>query len=487
MSVSFNQIPSAVRVPLAYVEFDNSKATSGTPSALHKVLMLGQKLPTGSAKAGEALRVQSYSHAKTLFGRGSMLAEMVRVFKAHNSTQDLWVLPLDDAESGAKAVGKIQLKGEASATGVLSLMIAGNNYKQSVTSGDTAETVAAKLQKLIAADGDVVVTSEVAGDTITVTARFAGECGNDIDIRCNYYTGEAFPDGMTAVITPMSGGSVNPDMATAIAGFGAEWWNYVINPFTDTESLNALRTELVNRWGPLKQIDGICFMAKRGSHAQVTTFAENRNDYLFSCMATNETPQPAYEWAAAYCAVSAASLNTDPAMPLQTLVMDLLPPAKSVQWDWTARNTLLYSGVSTYSVNSGDQPQIETAITMYRKNAFGDNDESYLYVETIATLSYIRYAIRTRITSKYPRYKLANDGTRFAPGQKVVTPKIIRAELLALFTELEEKAIVEDYDSYQETLIVERDSDNTQRVNVLSNENTVNQFRIYAHAIQFVL
>ena len=108
-------------------------------------------------------------------------------------------------------------------------------------------------------------------------------------------------------------------------------------------------------------------------------------------------------------------------------------------------------------------------------------------METIATLSYIRYAIRTRITSKYPRYKLANDGTRFAPGQKVVTPKIIRAELLALFTELEEKAIVEDYDSYQETLIVERDSDNTQRVNVLSNENTVNQFRIYAHAIQFVL
>ncbi|WP_227718400.1 phage tail sheath C-terminal domain-containing protein [Pasteurella multocida] len=38
-------------------------------------------------------------------------------------------------------------------------------------------------------------------------------------------------------------------------------------------------------------------------------------------------------------------------------------------------------------------------------------------METIATLSYIRYAIRTRITQKYPRHKLANDGTRVAPGQ----------------------------------------------------------------------
>ncbi|WP_044469798.1 phage tail sheath subtilisin-like domain-containing protein [Mannheimia massilioguelmaensis] len=487
MSVSFNQIPSAVRVPLAYIEFDNTKAVSGTPSTLHKVLMLGQKLATGSAEAGQAVRVLNHSQAKQLFGRGSMLAEMVRVFKAHNSTQDLWVLPLDDAESSAKATGTIKITGTATATGVFNLMIAGNSYQQSVAIGDTAAQVATKLQKLIAADLDNVVESQVSDSTITLKARFNGECGNDIDIRCNYYTGETYPEGMTATITAMSGGSVNPDMADAITGFGAEWWNYVINPFTDTASLNALRTELVKRWGPTQQIDGICFMAKRGSHAQVTTFAEERNDYLFSCMPTNTVPQPAYVWASAYCAVASASLNTDPAMPLQTLVMDLLPPAKSAQWDWTARNTLLYSGLSSYSVNSGGQPQIETAISMYRKNAFGDTDESYLYVETIATLSKIRYAYRTRITSKYPRYKLANDGTRVAPGQKVVTPSIIRAELLSLYTELEYDGLVENFDNYKNSLIVERDTNNTQRINVLSNDDTVNQFRVYAHAVQFIL
>ncbi|WP_227718402.1 hypothetical protein [Pasteurella multocida] len=41
MAISFNHIPSAIRVPLTYIEFDNSKAVSGTPSALQKVLMLG--------------------------------------------------------------------------------------------------------------------------------------------------------------------------------------------------------------------------------------------------------------------------------------------------------------------------------------------------------------------------------------------------------------------------------------------------------------
>ncbi|RRN04683.1 phage tail protein [Bibersteinia trehalosi] len=487
MAISYNDIPSALRVPLAYIEFDNSKAVSGTPSALHKVLMLGTTLPTGTATAGQAVRVTAYSQAKILFGAGSQLAEMVKTFKAHNNSLDLWCLPLAEAESGANATGSVQIEGTATQSGTLSLMIAGKNYKQAVLSGDTANVIATKLHKLITTDLDLPISAEIAGDTLTFTCRWKGETGNDIDVRCNYYSGETLPAGITVNITPMQSGSVNPNMSDAISGFGAEWWNYVINPFTDTESLNLLRTELVTRWGPMQQIDGICFMAKRGTHGTVTTFAEQRNDYLFSTLPTNNVPQPAYIWAAAYAAVVSGSLTIDPARPVQTLVMDLLPPEMSERWDLPERNTLLYSGLSTYTVNSGNQPQIETAITMYRKNAFGDNDESYLYVETIATLSRIRYAIRTRITLKYPRHKLANDGTRIGPGQAIVTPKIIRNELLALFTELESAGLVEDFEQFKETLLVERDTNNPCRINVLSGENLVNQFRIYAHAIQFIL
>ncbi|HDR1810473.1 TPA: phage tail sheath subtilisin-like domain-containing protein [Pasteurella multocida] len=490
MAISYNEIPNAIRVPLAYIEFDNSKATSGTPAMLHKVLMLGTKLASGSATTGQAVRVLNVSQAKQLFGRGSQLARMVEVFKKHNTMLDLWVLPLDENSSGAKATGKIKLVGTATGSGVLNVMIAGVNFKQAVNIGDTAQALATKLQKLIATNHDIVVTAEVDPshqDTVNITARFKGECGNDIDIRTNYYTGETFPAGISAQITKMAGGSVNPDMATAITGFGAEWWNYLVNPFTDTESLNDLRTELVKRWGPMQQIDGLCFMAKGGTHAQASTFAEQRNDYLFSVLATNNTPQPAYEWACAYCAVVAGSLSIDPARPVQTLVLDLLPPLMSERWDLPARNTLLYSGLSTYTVNANNQPQLETAITMYRKNAFGEMDESYLYIETIATLSYIRYAIRQRITSKYPRHKLADDGIRVSPGQAIVTPKVIRNELLALFTELEFKGLVEDFDSFSNELIVERDQDNKCRLNVLSSENLVNQFRVYAHAIQYRL
>ena len=114
-------------------------------------------------------------------------------------------------------------------------------------------------------------------------------------------------------------------------------------------------------------------------------------------------------------------------------------------------------------------------------------DASYLDVTTPATLGYIRYATRARITQKFPRHKLANDGTAFGPGQAIVTPGIIRAELLALFRELELQGLVEDFDQYKADLIVERNANDPNRIDVLSPPNLVNQLRVFAEQIQFIV
>ena len=151
------------------------------------------------------------------------------------------------------------------------------------------------------------------------------------------------------------------------------------------------------------------------------------------------------------------------------------------------RNLLLYDGLATFFVDSGGVVRIERAITTYQKNVYGLADPSYLDVNTPATLSYLRYSTRARITQKFPRHKLADDGTRFGPGQAIVTPSIIRAELLALFRELEEKGLVENFDQYKADLIVERDADDRNRLNVLSPPDLINQLRIFAEQIQFIL
>ncbi len=67
----------------------------------------------------------------------------------------------------------------------------------------------------------------------------------------------------------------------------------IIAPFTDTKSLNTLRDELLNRWGPLKMMEAQLWTAFRGTHGETGTFGETRNDWLISCIGTNLSPHPA--------------------------------------------------------------------------------------------------------------------------------------------------------------------------------------------------
>ena len=89
--------------------------------------------------------------------------------------------------------------------------------------------------------------------------------------------------------------------------------------------------------------------------------------------------------------------------------------------------------------------------------------------------------------SKYSRHKLANDGTRFGPGQQVITPKIGRAEAVALFAEWEDAAWVEGLEQFKRDLIVERNAADPNRLDFLLPPDLINQLRVVGCQIQFLL
>ncbi|WP_241085734.1 phage tail sheath subtilisin-like domain-containing protein [Candidatus Vondammii sp. HM_W22] len=486
MSISMNQIPTNVRVPLVYIEFDNSRAVQGTPAISHQLLVFGQRLAVGSVAADVPTRITSDAQAED----GSMLAEMLLALRQANRYTETWAIALDDDGAAAAATGNIDTSGTATRSGTLNACIGGKRVRVGISSGDTGEAVATALATAINADTTLPVTAQINSEAtqVDLTARNKGEAANDIDLRVNYYQGERTPSSITVVITDMSGGTANPDIADGIAAMGDEWWNSLVMPYTDTANLDTLQMKLADRWEPLRMIDGIAYSAHKGTHGTTGTFGGGRNDHLVSCLGTGASPTPPWIWAAVYAGVAAFSITNDPARPLQTLVLDgILPPVVEDRWTMEERNLLLYDGISTYSVTRDGKVQIERAITTYQTNRYGVADPSYLDVTTPATLGYIRFATRARITQKFPRHKLADDGTRFGPGQAIVTPSIIRAELLALFRELEEKGLVENFDQYQADLIVERNADDRNRVDVMSPPDLVNQLRIFAEQIQFIV
>ena len=130
---------------------------------------------------------------------------------------------------------------------------------------------------------------------------------------------------------------------------------------------------------------------------------------------------------------------------------------------------------------------IQRAITTYQFNSFGDADSSYLDSTTLYTLAEIISRLKTAITSKYPRHKLANDGTRYGAGQAIVTPSVIKSELIAQYQKMEEEGLVENADLFAKYLIVERDANDVNRINVLLPPDLVNQLRIFALQAQFRL
>jgi phage tail sheath gpL-like len=205
-------------------------------------------------------------------------------------------------------------------------------------------------------------------------------------------------------------------------------------------------------------------------------------------MGVYDSPTPTWLWAAANAGAVANSVRADPAQPLQTVVIQgvLAPPLQS-RFLLTDRNTLLYDGISTFTVGDDGTVAIENQITTYQKNAAGNADNSYLEVETLFTLAYVLRQMKSVITSKYARSKLAANGTRFGPGANVVTPNLIRADLIAQYRTLEQQGVVQNGDAFKANLIVQQNAQNPNRVDVLWPGTLINQLRIFALLAQFRL
>lgn len=496
--MSLGSIPNDVRVPLVYIEIDNSQALSGNIAQDQQVMLFGQMIDAG-ADAGTATPLNvvevpvSESAIDSLFGVGSMMALAAKRYRKANGYTRTFALPVGDLTAGAAAVGSYTFAGPATQAGTLYLLIAGQALQVGVAAAATAATVATNVVAAITAAKNLPVTAAVDGtDTakVNITAKWKGLTGNDIDLRFNYYAGEQLPPGITITTVAMAGGSGSPDMSTVIAAMPDEWFNHLMMPFTDSASLNTLRDELLERWGPLKMIEGIAYAAFRGTYGETITFGEGRNDFLISCLGTSKSPSPTWEFAASYAGIAAYYLAIDPARPLQTLVLPgILPPAKADRFGWTERNNLLKSGIATYQIQPGDVVAIEREISMYQENAYGDPDPSYLDITTPATLGKMRYDIKVMVTNRYPRHKLADDNVlpQLDPAQPVVTPKLMEQAILEVALGWVASGLMENFDLFKETLEVTRDDSDRNRLNCVCHPDVVNQLRVFAALIQFKL
>lgn len=495
MTIPFANIPANIRVPLFYAEVDPSRAN--TASQVQRALLIGQVTSGTTLTANVPVIVGSADASRLAAGLGSVLAGMIEAWRANDPFGELWILPLADDGSAVAATGNIVFTGPTTAAGTLNLYVAGTLVAVPLASGRTAAQVATAVTAAINAVTSLPVTAAVDGSNtakVNLTARNAGPLGNDIDVRLNYRgvaAGEATPAGLSAAITAMANGATAPSLSTGLANLQDLPFDFIVNPYTDATSLAAvaaLLSDTAGRWSYTVQVYGHAFTAYRGTYGTLSSWGDALNDQHLSAIGIHDSPTPVWRWAAAYAATAAVSLRIDPGRPLQTLpVAGVLAPPVASRFSLSQRNTLLFDGISTYRVDPSGAVTIENVITTYQRNGLGQADDSYLQVETMFLLMLVLRRLSAVISTKYARVKLASNGTRPAAGSAIVTPAMIRADLIAQYRQLEAEGYVQNADAFAANLVVEKDTGNPNRVNVLWPGTLINQLRIFALLAQFRL
>ncbi|HSH72343.1 MAG TPA: phage tail sheath subtilisin-like domain-containing protein [Methylophilaceae bacterium] len=490
--VSFNTIPNNLRVPLFYAEVDNSQAGYFTQEL--RGLIIGNKLAAGTGVANTPVLVSKTDEARQLAGVGSIAAKMHELYRLNDSIGEVHLLLVDDPGAGVAATYTITVTGPATGSGTLALYVGATKLQIAVASGDSVTAIAAAIAAAINADTSLPITATAAVGVVTATSRHKGVISNDIRIQTNYRGAagsEKTPAGITVAVAAGVAGAGTPTLATALAALGDNEYDFIIHPYTDATSLDAFKTfmnDTVGRWAYNRQIYGHVYSAAADTFANLVTLGLGRNDQHHTIAGFEKgVPNPCWEYAAAYGARNAVFIKADPARPTQTgELTGILPAPINSRFILTERQSLLNAGIAT-SLIGGGTVRIERAITTYQKNSFNQGDPSYLDSETMHTLAYVIRRMRYVITQKYPRHKLGDDGQRFAAGQAIVTPKVIRGELLAEYAAMEELGIVENAKAFNANLIVERDATDPNRVNVLYPPDLVNQLRVFAALAQFRL
>lgn len=494
MTMSFNEIPDNWRVPLVYCEIDPSRAALNAAEMPYKALILGHS--ENDDQDGIPQRITSAAQAAKLFGPKSLLAAMAAAWFKANTTTEAYFLPVKKNQ-GAPAKTTITFGGTAEDGGTIYLYVGDERVSSYVPAEATGQEAAEAVYASLLSSGKYPAALAANAPEITVSAHHPGSYGNNTMVRIGFYQGEDLPAGLTvafsggqtfdgsptpdykiaaalagvvafhgendparpfqSLIIPgmlppkggafgrFSGGSGVPDIQAAFAGLGDIQYHLIVSPWTDATTLAALKEIASERWQALKEIPTQIIGAVAGSHTALGELGHRHNSPHLTIMGTGG-PFTAQE-----------------------------------------NNLLLYDGVSTYFVNADGACEIQRLITTYKENVWGAEDNSYLDLNTVLTLSYLRRSYRVWMAKRFPRHKLTSDGSNFGYGQAMATPRMIKSETMAWFESMALLGLVENADQFRSELKVERDPNNHCRVNVYLPPDLVNQLRILATQMAFIV
>lgn len=448
-------------------KFDASKAIRGLTGMPRAVLLIGQAASVQAAKnAGKRLRVTTESDALAAFGEGSMLMAMWRAAKQNIGLgMPLDAIVLADDATALAAKGSVSITVDGShASGELPLYIGGTRIRIGVAVNDTVATVRTKLINAINADETLPIRASADADIeskIVLTCNWAGATGNFIDLRTQFTSEDVIPQGVSIVVTAMSGGAVEPDITPAIAAMQGYRATEIAMPYSDSTNVGILEVELAKRWDYDNMQDTQAVIVKRGTEGELSSWLATRNSHQMHTICVTKDRTSPWETAAMVAAAIESHCDIDPAVPFTGLTLVGYKAAAQLDdFEAEQKNNLLLDGGSALEITSDGTANLLRVVTNYTTHATGARDTSWRNLNWVKTLSYYRWYTVYVFQTKYRGYKLVQYLVDPLPGQKVMSKELATDVMLRNYEEFIDAGLFQNMDYYKQVLLVEIDGTN---------------------------
>jgi len=412
MSITFNLVPSNAAASAVYVEQEAVKRGTGSPVIPHKILVFGQYNVGKSPTDNVAQLILNKTDAWDRYGRGSLLSAMIEKCLDESGGVPVYAMPLADA--GTAATGTLVFTDTATAAGTLAVYIGGKKVSIAVAKDDAHTVVSAAIAAAINADLDLPVTAADVAGTVTLTVRWEGEAGNQIQLELNRADADETPAGLTVVVTDIGdavAGADNPVLTTAITNLLADdkWFTEIAMPYIDATSLTAMEAAGVNAADPAKKQLFAAFYGYTGTVSAFITALDSRNSEWTTYMPVPGSPTAAYMIAAASTAIFARYQQANPGRPIKTLI---LPGVIAGNESMKDNNDTIVRAGGSWTVNQADGTvTIGDAVTTRTKTAAGADTTDWRFTIIIGNIQFKIYALDVTFTaSPFDRAVVLADG-----------------------------------------------------------------------------
>tara|TARA_R110002126_G_scaffold88809_1_gene212626 strand:- start:1701 stop:3230 length:1530 start_codon:yes stop_codon:yes gene_type:complete len=479
-AISSNRVSKIVGYKIIKGNFRNA-----TPNLPHRIAVLAEANTANQSGLDlNGVEVTSAKQAADLYGYGSPAHQALRILKplSGGGVGSIPIKVYPQAEEGGAAAKVIDVTPTGTATGNATHVVIingrtgidGEAYTFNVETGDTEAVISQKISDAVNAvlSSPMIGSVDVTPDRAVVTAKWKGITSDDVTVTIDTQDN---PVGVVYASASFASGSGLPAVTPALGKFGNEWNTIVLNSYgTDSTVMDELEAfnGIADQIAPTGRYSADVFkpfVALTGTTdsdlaaLKVIGNARKIQMTIALCVAPNSLSLP-LEVAANMAEKFAIVAQDFPQLDVQDQIYrDLHVPATTIgdMENSDDRDLLVKAGVSTVQKIDGEFV-ITDFVSTYHPD--GELPPQFRYPRNLNIDWNIRYG-ELLIVQTYVIGKAIAPDNQIVGAVEVIKPSGFKQVMFSYAVDLANRALIADASFMQESIVVEIDDTNPDRLN----------------------